>query len=478
MNRASVLNITLVSWLQTEVDEIVIVDWSSQPALTLNTTDPRVKLHRVDGKQFYNLGAAYNLAVDLASGDEIIKVDVDYMFNPYSDYLNKYNLSTGSYITGNHEIGTLRDAHGFLRMLNGFAHFWKKDFVDVGGYNVNFIGYGHDDEDLYTRMNQHGLNRIKLGHDSCYVFHIPHDDTYRSANYEHKNTNWTARRNFYISNNNTKHNHQLEYKVCINLHEYADRYDVYKQFNDDISRYDAIDSRGDNRWIYKQRGMNLSPGSIQQQLYFSESPGAIGCFISHYNIWKHVVDNEIPTALIIEDDAHAEDVHRLIHHYDYIYQTNQLSRYDLVQFNRRLSQLNFPGDFNGTECYTVTLNGAKKLLTSVHSRPWFNNNVTDKPGKLRAHFRVFQSEPPQQWNQYRDCIVAAADVFIGLCGRLPDWCEHKLNIKHVPQVRLSGSPSTITTVKKPFWDIHNGNQVKRMLLADNFKWWEKEHGQS
>jgi hypothetical protein len=87
---------------------------------------------------------------------------------------------------------------------------------------------------------------------------------------------------------------------------------------------------------------------------------------------------------------------------------------------------------------------------------------------------MYQNEPPQQWNQYEDCIVAAADTFIGLCGRLPDWCDYKLNIKHVPEVRLTGAPSTITPVDTPFWEILDEEQVNELLVADNFKWWERD----
>lgn len=472
MNRAPVLNVTLASWLQADIDEIVIVDWSSSPELKLNTIDTRVKLHRVDGKEFYNLGAAYNLAVNLATGDEIIKMDVDYMLNPYESYFETHRLEPGGFITGDHEIGTLKDAPGFLRMLNGFVHFWKSDYVAVGGYNENFVGYGYDDDDLYNRMEQYGLNRTKLSHGSYHVFHIPHDDSYRIANYKHKNIDWTSRKNFHISIKDPRRNHRLDNKVCINLMEHINKYEAYKQLNVDIARYDAIDSREKNRWIYKQYGLTLDPGSLEQQLYFSESPGAVGCFISHYNIWKMVVDNNIPNILIMEDDANVEDIHSLIYHYNYIHQAEQLDRYDLVQFNRRLDKLNFPGDFNGTECYTVSLTGAKKLLDSVHERPWFNNNVLDPSGKLRAHFKMFQNEPPCQWNRYKDCIVAAVDKYIGLCARLPNWCEHKLNIKQVPLVRLTGSPSTISPLNTPFWDIHDEHQANNLLLKDTFKWWE------
>lgn len=98
--------------------------------------------------------------------------------------------------------------------------------------------------------------------------------------------------------------------------------------------------------------------------------------------------------------------------------------------------------------------------------------MLDPSGKLRAHFKMFQNEPPCQWNRYKDCIVAAVDKYIGLCARLPNWCEHKLNIKQVPLVRLTGSPSTISPLNTPFWDIHDEHQANNLLLKDTFKWWE------
>ena len=33
------------------------------------------------------------------------------------------------------------------------------------------------------------------------------------------------------------------------------------------------------------------------------SPGEIGCYLSHYNLWKKIVDKNIPAAVILEDDA-------------------------------------------------------------------------------------------------------------------------------------------------------------------------------
>ena len=474
MNRSRALELSVQSWVVYDsVHEVIVVDWSSDVPVTISRHKSRDKVNiiRVENQKQFSLSKAYNLAIKHTTGDEILKLDVDYMLNPYNDYFAQNKLTPGMFITGDHKIGTLRDEHGFIRPLNGLIHIYKRDFNKVGGYNEDFQGYGYDDEDLYNRLTDINLNRKYLNNNPCCVFHIPHSSQLSTDNYENKNITQTSRRNYYKSNPTVKH--KIDKKICITLKQHKHLYHTHDKFDRGIEWFEAVDSRQD-RCSEQKHGLKLAPVSLQQQLYFSESPGAVGCFLSHYTIWKQIVEHQTPVTMVIEEDADANDVNAVIAHYDYLVKMYQLQEADLVQHNRRLDKLNFPGDFNGTECYTVTLDGAKKLLASVHERPWFNNNVYNKPGKRCAWFEMYLNEPPQQWNQHKDCIVAAADVFIGLCGRLPDWCEHKLKIKHVPEVRLTGAPSTITPVETPFWDILDEEQVNELLVADNFKWWERD----
>ncbi len=70
--------------------------------------------------------------------------------------------------------------------------------------------------------------------------------------------------------------------------------------NLDYEVFDAIDGKtfspadypiplNDEFWR-KKRGWNLTPGEI-------------GCFLSHYTLWQKIAANQIPAALILEDDA-------------------------------------------------------------------------------------------------------------------------------------------------------------------------------
>ncbi len=64
----------------------------------------------------------------------------------------------------------------------------------------------------------------------------------------------------------------------------------------DGSLLDADDygHRLDAEWLRIMRGRKLSAEEI-------------GCFLSHYGLWEHIVEAEISCALVLEDDARLED---------------------------------------------------------------------------------------------------------------------------------------------------------------------------
>ncbi|XP_077504637.1 glycosyltransferase 25 family member-like [Amblyomma americanum] len=100
--------------------------------------------------------------------------------------------------------------------------------------------------------------------------------------------------------------------------------------------------------------------------------GEIGCFMSHYNIWKDMIENQHRIAIIFEDDIRFEPYFRTkvaellaeVRHFDW----------DLIYLGRkRLSGSNEPFvagssrlvhvDYSyWTLCYALTLAGARKLV--------------------------------------------------------------------------------------------------------------------
>ncbi len=51
--------------------------------------------------------------------------------------------------------------------------FWKKDFVSVNGFDESFEGWGHEDLEFLSRLENQGLGRIFL-HQQCILYHLNH----------------------------------------------------------------------------------------------------------------------------------------------------------------------------------------------------------------------------------------------------------------------------------------------------------------
>lgn len=114
-------------------------------------------------------------------------------------------------------------------------------------------------------------------------------------------------------------------------------------------------------------------------------PGAIGCFLSHRLAWQHVVDHDLPMALICEDDARfVGDPARLplltqaLPTFDLMFANGRLAawcaasgEYDLKPLDRVISDLAALGGPKaqglkptpGGDCYLVSRHGAEALLT-------------------------------------------------------------------------------------------------------------------
>jgi glycosyltransferase involved in cell wall biosynthesis len=184
MNREDTLKVTLTSWLKfQEIGEIIIVDWSSKNSLEwVLDLDKRIKLIRVDNQSHFNISKAYNLGIDNTTKDYILKMDVDYLLNPYYNFFELHTKPETNYYTGNYK-GSAENP--IFQYLNGLIYVNKRYLLEVNGYNENFEGYGWDDTDLYLALNSMGHQRSFINHDYS-IMHIPHPHEARTANYRNK----------------------------------------------------------------------------------------------------------------------------------------------------------------------------------------------------------------------------------------------------------------------------------------------------
>jgi glycosyltransferase involved in cell wall biosynthesis len=197
MNRSDRVIPCLETWInQPQINEILIVDWSStvpiktDPDLTPITNHNKTKIVRVnDEKSFISMSFSLNVALNYAKYDHILKCDIDYkLINP--ELLNMFQIDENNFY-----CGTVRNKWDF----HGFSFFKKEDAIKINGYNEKFRGWGWDDEDFYRRLEKIGLERIIIMEIDDFLYHIPHDDSLRTANYPEKRKHLTNRQNAIIS---------------------------------------------------------------------------------------------------------------------------------------------------------------------------------------------------------------------------------------------------------------------------------------
>lgn len=211
-NRLNALKVSLSSWLIFDcIKEIIIVDWSSdEPINHLTKLDPRIKVVTVSDQKYFNQPQPLNLAISLASGDYILKVDTDYILNPYENFFTKYPVDENSFVSGKHnfkspefidketgnsmvdltcltldEWSTYFNSYcQFFKYLTGLLLVSKNNLLSIGGYNENLTKYyAFEDDEICTRLELYGLEHKKLNYDYN-VIHIPHPDKKRFENFK------------------------------------------------------------------------------------------------------------------------------------------------------------------------------------------------------------------------------------------------------------------------------------------------------
>lgn len=211
-NRSHALHISLGSWLNLkEITEIIIVDWSSdEPLDYLTSLDSRIKIIRVSDREYFNQPQPLNLAASIATGDYILKLDTDYVINPYHNFIENYFPGQDSFTSGVHDFkspeyydertGTYMidklsmsdeelkeyfDSYSpYFKYLTGLLFISRENFKKVGGYNENLTKcYAYEDYELLDRLRLLGLKENKLKVDYS-IIHLPHSDKKRTENFE------------------------------------------------------------------------------------------------------------------------------------------------------------------------------------------------------------------------------------------------------------------------------------------------------
>lgn len=210
-NRVDALKISLISWLNyKEIHEVIITDWDSDESIDyLTKLDPRVKVIRVENQKYFNQPQPLNIAAKLATGEYILKLDADHLFNPYYNTLKNHLPSEKSFFCGQLDVDYERfnelkqlsyidttmptddyieyvhSYSPFIRYLVGILFVRKEYFDAVGGYNENLGScYAFEDDEMYQRLVLYGLEKKKYKVDNYGFIHLPHQDSKRIENFK------------------------------------------------------------------------------------------------------------------------------------------------------------------------------------------------------------------------------------------------------------------------------------------------------
>ena len=198
-NRKNALKISLTSWLLCDkISEIILVDWSSDESIEeFISIDERIKVIRVENEQYFNLPSSYNLASYCTTNEYLLKMDAEYVINPYFDFIDKYLPDDFNFVRGCHWLSP----SPFLTYLNGLLFIKTENFKKVNGYNELMKDYGYEDVDLHNRLCKSGLTEIHVDPNENMIFHIPHPKITRVQNYECQDIDVSHYRNEMISQN-------------------------------------------------------------------------------------------------------------------------------------------------------------------------------------------------------------------------------------------------------------------------------------
>ena len=224
-----------------------------------------------------------------------------------------------------------------------------------------------------------------------------------------------------------------------------------------LERIDAIDTRKDLS-VVNDFGLKIDPVGIFYKLYFSQSAGAAGCFLSHYSAWQKIIDEDLDFALITEDDIVISDlVNYLMTNPDI---DNSL---DLIHLGAR--------EWDGLEAYIVSKKGAAKLISIVEDSSELKD--CDPFGFMKnpsnALIKIKAENPDFCWNK-KNSIIAPADRFV---MHVAETCFNYIFFPCIDLCYLSEAKSSIYNENsKPYYLKEYGPLMKD-INSPYFEYWNK-----
>lgn len=276
----------------------------------------------------------------------------------------------------------------------------------------------------------------------------------------------------------------------VSLKEKTEYSDKFLSLDLGIKLEEAVDSRV-NKKIYEDYGLSLDPADETQIIYFSQSVGAVGCFLSHYKIWWKSLLNGNKWTLNLEDDANVSDVERFLTSKGCVMPADlDETKPQLIILNKRTKEQELPFWPDGTEAFLYNRQAAIAFLHHVYDSSFLSNAIReyfwfDAMPKLKPQFdpdgsyrnlieEIIEENKNKDFSQ-KNVIRYAADKFLGHCS-LPECPEeYRVNIHVVPMIGLSEFGLQSDVFSKDIikhWDMSEQDYID-FKKSEDWKWWEK-----
>ncbi len=165
--------------------EFILLDYNSTDGLSdwvKSTMIPEIenqklKFFQTFEPESYHFSHSRNMAFTLATGDILVNIDADNFIGKGFAKLILDNMAEGFYMAVEEKQfgeNNFKDALGRICV-------WKKDFLEIRGYDESMVGYGFDDADLKFRLKKNYLKLIPFSNPK-FLKSIKHDNRNRVEN--------------------------------------------------------------------------------------------------------------------------------------------------------------------------------------------------------------------------------------------------------------------------------------------------------
>lgn len=191
MGRLQHLKKTLKKSIRHNLDypklEFVLLDYNSNDGLQewvfKNFKEELVSgtlvYYRTTEPQRFHMANAKNIAHQLASGDIVCNLDADnYTGRDFAFFINS-TMQSSTDIIGAYQKSKSTDPD-YIKSCGGRIFLTKNNFIKLGGYDENFIGWGHEDDEFKIRACALGLKKSFIPH--FFLSSIPHNNHLRENN--------------------------------------------------------------------------------------------------------------------------------------------------------------------------------------------------------------------------------------------------------------------------------------------------------